>query len=101
MMHKKGQSMSINVIIIAILGVLVLVILAVIFTSQAGIFSKTTQKSCIAKGGLCVDASSDKYGEIGCGSSSDSAYIDKGNDPNNFCKSQLDTCCIKSEFLEI
>ena len=37
-MSKKGQGLSMNVIIIAALALLVLVILSVIFMSRAGIF---------------------------------------------------------------
>jgi len=51
---KKGQALSINVIIIAILAILVLVILGVIFTGRAGIFAKETARGCIPNGGLCV-----------------------------------------------
>lgn len=38
--NKKGQGMSLNVIIIAALALIVLVVLTVIFTSKAAIFSE-------------------------------------------------------------
>lgn len=39
---RKGQGMSINTIIIAVLGLIVLVVLIVIFTGQTGKFTKET-----------------------------------------------------------
>ncbi|HLD06095.1 MAG TPA: hypothetical protein VJC16_00995 [Candidatus Nanoarchaeia archaeon] len=41
----KGQGLSLNVIIIAALGLLVLVILSVIFIQRAGVFSTQTSGS--------------------------------------------------------
>ena len=40
-MNKKGQGISINVIIIAAIGLAVLVVLFAIFTGRLGIFTKT------------------------------------------------------------
>ena len=39
-MNKKGQGISINVVIIAVLALIVLVVLAVIFTGRIAIFDK-------------------------------------------------------------
>ena len=52
-MSKKGQGISINVIIIAAIALLVLVVLSVIFLGRFGVFS---QKSidCEGQGGQCV-----------------------------------------------
>ncbi len=49
---KKAQGLSLNTIIIAALVIMVLVILALVFTGQMGDFSKDTD-SCTAKGGQC------------------------------------------------
>ena len=53
---KKAQSLSINVIIIAILAILVLVIIGVIFTGRAGLFSREINQGCVANGGVCLTA---------------------------------------------
>ena len=49
---KRAQGMPINVIIIAALALIVLVVLAVIFTGRVKIFSESLQ-SCAAKQGSC------------------------------------------------
>ncbi len=46
---KKAQGISLNAIIIATLALLVLVVLAMIFTGRIGIFTKET-KSCATLG---------------------------------------------------
>lgn len=51
-MNKKGAELSMNVIIIAAIGVLVLVILAVLVIN-AGAKAKTGTESCNVKGGVC------------------------------------------------
>jgi len=43
-MGKRGQSMSINVIIVAALALVVLVVLVVIFTSRTASFDQTVSK---------------------------------------------------------
>lgn len=43
-MNKKGQGLSLNVIIIAVLALLVLVVLAVIFTGRINLFEKGVSK---------------------------------------------------------
>jgi hypothetical protein len=53
-MPKKGQGMSMNVIIIAALALIVLVVLGVIFMGKASNFRKTTD-TCSANGGVCTD----------------------------------------------
>lgn len=50
---RKAQGLSVTTIVIAALAVLVLVVLAVIFTGRAGIFSRTVTVSCEAQGGVC------------------------------------------------
>ena len=56
MKQKKAQDLSLTTIIVAALAILVLVVLAVIFTGRIGKFTKEAE-SCGAKGGRCVDAS--------------------------------------------
>ena len=60
-MMKKAQGMSLNVIIIAALGLLVLVVLAIIFTGRTGIFVKESDKCDVKYGttGRCVAATTD------------------------------------------
>ncbi len=52
-MNKKGQGISINVIIVAAVALLVLVVLSVIFLGRFGVFSQKTV-SCEGQGGSCV-----------------------------------------------
>ena len=49
---RKAQSLSLNTIIIAALALLVLVIVAVIFTGRAGMFRQESGK-CAAYSGTC------------------------------------------------
>jgi len=49
---KKGQGMSLNVIVIAALVVLVLIVLSIIFVRSSGSFSSDLH-DCIARGGNC------------------------------------------------
>lgn len=53
---RKGQNLSLNVIIIAALALLVLVIISLIFMNRASIFGKDT-KACETQGGTCHLAS--------------------------------------------
>lgn len=55
---KKAQGLSLNTIIIAALVIMVLVILALVFTGQMGSFGTST-KSCISKGGNCKQTCED------------------------------------------
>ncbi|MBI2647080.1 hypothetical protein HYW99_01265 [Candidatus Woesearchaeota archaeon] len=63
-MNKKGQSISINTIIIAAIALAVLVVLFVIFTGRIGIFSKgvgetaSCENACKAIGMTRGDTSS-------------------------------------------
>jgi hypothetical protein len=56
-MPKKGQGMSMNVIIIAALALIVMVVLIVIFMGRMG-GTRATLESCSSAGGNCVDAGS-------------------------------------------
>lgn len=52
MSSKKAQSLSVNVIIVAILALLVLVVLGFVFAGKIGDFVKGT-KDCLSIGGVC------------------------------------------------
>lgn len=84
--NKKGQGISINVIIIAAIALLVLVILSIIFTGRMGIFSHQVN-SCSAKGGQCFDIS---------GSSCSDASGGKYTLPYPLvkCETEGETCCL-------
>ncbi len=58
---KKGQGMSINVIIIAVLALLVLVVLAFIFTGKIGQFATTTANCESISGNVCDYSCSSGY----------------------------------------
>jgi hypothetical protein len=51
---KKGQGISLNVIVIAAIALLVLVLLSVIFVGRIGQFG-TKSSECEEKGGKCYD----------------------------------------------
>ncbi|MBW2994748.1 hypothetical protein KY312_00200 [Candidatus Woesearchaeota archaeon] len=53
-MRRKAQGLSVTTIVIAALAVLVLVVLAVIFTGRAGVFTRTVTVACEANGGQCA-----------------------------------------------
>ena len=53
-MHKKGQGISMTVIIVAALALLVLVVLSIIFLGKMGETANVIS-SCTDKGGYCVD----------------------------------------------
>lgn len=59
-MEKKAEGLPINVVIIAALGLAVFVVLLIMFTSEAGTFSKNVL-TCEAKGGDCVAENSCEY----------------------------------------
>lgn len=61
-MAKRGQGLSLNVIIIAAIALLVLVVLSMIFTGKLGGWTKA-QNECAANGGTCVDDASACTGE--------------------------------------
>lgn len=50
---KKGQGISINVIVVAAVALLVLAVLAVIFLGRSNIFVKESV-NCESQGGQCV-----------------------------------------------
>jgi hypothetical protein len=80
---KKGQGLSVNVIIVAVLALLVLVVVAFIFTGKFGQFSKATANCESIAGNVC---------EYSC----ESGYVvdntrscyDDDNDPTG------EVCCI-------
>jgi hypothetical protein len=51
-MNKKGVELSMNLIIIAAIGLLVLVILAVLVINSGG-KAQTGLQSCVTQGGIC------------------------------------------------
>ena len=67
MMNKKGVELSMNVIIIAAIGLLVLVILAVLVINSTSKVPNAT--SCISSGGVCkatCGTGTEKSGSYGC-----------------------------------
>lgn len=89
-MSKKAQGMSLNVIIIAALGLLVLVVLAIIFTGRTGVFVRESDK-CDIKGGKCVATQADCSGIYdkvawgACDLSGDTKYHFSNEDSDGFC----------------
>ncbi|MBC8444231.1 hypothetical protein H8D83_01465 [Candidatus Woesearchaeota archaeon] len=59
-MDKKAQGLSLNTIIIAALVLLVLVILAVIFTGRMGQWGTETN-NCEKQGGICTEECGDGF----------------------------------------
>lgn len=59
-MKKKSQGLPINVIILLGLGLAVFIVLIILFTSEAGDFSKGIL-SCEGKGGKCVEKGKCEY----------------------------------------
>lgn len=79
MMNKRGQGISLNVIIIAALALIVLVVLVAIFTGRIGIFNRETDKAGQAElvsmriqYGDCKPTSTNENGFISQFSSADS-----------------------------
>lgn len=62
-MNKKGYDLPINVMIVAALGLTVLVVLFITFTSEAGQFSKNVL-TCEAKGGKCMKSQECQFEKI-------------------------------------
>lgn len=84
-MIKKGQGLSINVIIVAALALIVLIVLWAIFTGRMGIFVKgikETDKTCAELGGMYKDS---------CGENEKAVVAKDANLPENIGK----VCCIK------
>ena len=66
---KKGVELALNTIIFAALAVIVLIVLALIFSGRLSIFSRGTD-DCYTAGGQCVDVrecSVLNRAEFGCG----------------------------------
>jgi hypothetical protein len=53
-MNKRGQGISMNVIIIAAIALLVLVVLSVVFMGRMGTFSSGSA-DCNNQGGVCAE----------------------------------------------
>jgi len=89
-MNKKGAELSLNVIIIAALGLLVLVVLAIIFTGRTGVFVKESDK-CNVQGGRCVTAQTDCAGTYdrvvrgACDLSGDGNFHFNNDDGDGYC----------------
>ncbi len=67
-MEKKGVELSMNVIIIAAIGLLVLVILAVLVINSGGKFQSGTN-SCVTQGGTCTaSCNGEDLGTMNCDS---------------------------------
>tara|TARA_Y100000034_G_C6714605_1_gene315814 strand:+ start:296 stop:574 length:279 start_codon:yes stop_codon:yes gene_type:complete len=70
-MYKKAQGISLNVIIIAAIGLVVLVLLVAIFTGRINVFGtgveKTTEAGirnvCLSENKVCTDEQPDGYVE--------------------------------------
>ena len=60
---RKAQGMPINVIIIAVLALIVLVVIAAIFTGRVRIFSQNLE-SCAAKQGHCDSKCGSNYAVV-------------------------------------
>jgi len=92
-MNKKGAELSLNVIIIAALGLLVLVVLAIIFTGRTGIFVKETDKCTVKYGttGRCVATTAEcsgAYDKIlmgACDLSGDGKFNFNNVDNDGYC----------------
>ena len=54
--HKQGAALALNVIIIAVIGLLVLVVVIFIFGGKINVFSKGVS-DCISLGGSCEKVS--------------------------------------------
>ena len=81
---KRAQGMPINVIIVAALALIVLVVLATIFTGRVKIFSESLQ-SCAAKQGSCEPYT----GTPKCPSSNQAVIT------NTDCDTQKKVCCVQ------
>lgn len=77
--YKKSQGLPINVIILAVLGLAVLIVLIIIFSSQTG-KNVSILESCAGKAGNCRDK--------GCLEGEIQTTIGK-------CSPDTKVCCIK------
>ncbi len=60
-MNKKGVELSMNLIIIAAVGLLVLLVVSAIFLTRIGFFSKQSVNCAIAGGTCAPECGSDLY----------------------------------------
>ena len=82
---KKAQGLSLNTIIVATLALLVLILIALIFTGRVRLF-RMGAEDCINQGGTCVKSPqvcTKNYGNV--------AKVSEGCDDEDF-----PTCCITS-----
>ena len=94
-MNKKGQGISINVVIVAAIALLVLVVLSVIFMGRLNIFNKDTSS--------CEVAGSDTYKcfdeKTVCGTAGSSDGQNAVEYPTPFtsrtCPTTHPVCCMK------
>lgn len=78
-MAKRGQTLSMTTIIIAALALLVLVILALIFTGRMGFWTQNVSE-CKSNGGVCRDAVCEEGEQL---------------HPLGYeCKDEFDVCCL-------
>lgn len=77
----KAQGLSLNVVVIAALGIIVLVILVIIFSGKADLFGKSLT-NCQEKGGTCS------------GSCGPEDYVIKNTNCNNDKDLTNDLCCM-------
>lgn len=82
---KKGQGMSLSVMVIAALVVLVLVVLSILFIRSSGEFSQNTQ-SCVVQGGKCAF----ECGDIAAGTQDYTVPR-----PGLKCSGENQVCCLK------
>jgi hypothetical protein len=82
---KKGQSMSLNVIVVAALVILVLIVLSVIFIRSGGSFTNNVG-SCEVQGGKCAAV----CGDAGYGTED---YTVQRGDLQ--CPTEGEKCCLQ------
>ena len=76
--NKKGVEMSLNVIIIAAIGLLILLILAFLVVRSGGNVSETTTKSCVTQAGVCGNTPCEQGKQI-------TSTSDCKTSPNTYC----------------
>lgn len=86
-MHKKGVSISINMVIIAVIALLVLAI--VIFLLSGGVSNFKSGTACAVKGGVCVDSGS----STACMTSERISDSTNTNNPTLCGKGSGKVCC--------
>lgn len=88
MKQKKAQNISMNVIIIALLGLIVLVVIVSIFSGKIGLFNKSVGGTCKDQGGECM---------VKCNSDYPVRIIAKGCDSEGKDNTkETGPCCIPS-----